>query len=192
MTKIYQETIIIIGIVVFLCFLIIKFGCIPSSRDIKVLKNELIQNKERNVRIQELTHRKDFFADMVKKVELYHNEVKELLPKQIKLSELFRELSVMAQDNQVALLSTKPIDEVGSNIISYSGQTGTKNQFKKSNIEIVLESNYDGLGKFIEALENNTLTIMTVKNLNIALDEKTKDPLRLKSVLTIEAYYQAG
>ncbi len=188
MIKIYRNTIIVLVGAAILFWLNLQFFYFPKLKEVKSLKQSLDKNRERNIRIQELAKNVDFFSNLVGRVEDYHREVKSLLPKQIKLSGLLRELSLLAENNNVTVLSIKPI-EGEDNIEDKEDEILA---FEKSDIQIVLECSYENLGRFIEAVEYNNLTVMAIKNINISLNEEVDDPSKLKVVLTIESYYKTG
>jgi len=190
MTKIFKEPLIIAGVTVALLWCMLQFLYFPQFQTIESYKDSLEKNKERNVRIQQLATQSDFFGTLVKKVAEYEREIQSMLPKQIKLSGLLRELSLLAENNNVAILSIRPIEK--DNIPSKVQQEAQKKGFITSDIEIVLESNYENLGRYIEAVENNNLTIMAIKNMQVEMNDEHNNPGRLKGILTIEAYYKAG
>ena len=188
MIKIYRNPIIIIAVSGILFWLNLQFFYFPKLDEVKILKQSLEKNRERNLRIQELAKNVDFFSNLVERVEEYHREVKSLLPKQIKLSGLLRELSLLAEKNDVTVLSIKPLESGDTEI----NETDIIEEFKKSDIQIILECSYENLGRYIEAVEYNNLTVMAIKDVYVTFNEKIKDPSRLKVVLTIESYYKTG
>ena len=193
MTKLYQETIIALVVVVALIWLTLQFIYIPMLQEVKVVKKSLGQNRERNVRIQELAAKPDFFTDLFTKIETYHREVKSMLPKEIKLSGLLRELSLLARKNHIEIISIKPMDT--QNI---QDEQTLESNFIKSDIKIICLSSFEDLGRYIESVENNNLTIMAIKDVSVSLEgggedeESGGNPSKLKGNLTIEAYYKGG
>jgi hypothetical protein len=201
MFKIYQKTGIVLGIGAVLLWGSIQFVYIAQLSKVKHLKMSLESNKQRNVRIDELGKDKDFFTNLMEKIEAYHQEVKSLLPKEIKLSGLLRELSVLGKKNDVTLLSIRPLESpnlepVVMNENEPIDQLEPVEQaempFLNSDIEIILECHYENLGRYVQAVENNTLTVMAIKDIHITADEKSDDISRLKVILLIEAFYKGG
>lgn len=185
--KIYRDTLITMIIVTAVAWMSVQGVIVPQIKDIKVMKSSLLRNKERNERIHELAKKPYFFDDLMKKIGQYHSDVRDLLPKRMKLSGLLKELSLLAKTNEVSLVSIKPLGS--ENMVRDS--EGQQETFIKSDIQIVLETDYESLGSYIESVENNNLTVMAIKDVRISLEE-SNDANSLKSVLTIEAFYKAG
>ena len=190
--KIYQKTYIVLGVGAVVLWLLIQFVYVPKLTQIKKLRTSLKKNKERNVRINDLGEDKDFFEDLMTKVNLYHSEVKSLMPKQIKLSGLLRELSILAKKNDVTLLSIRPLEntEIGESAPAQEAAEDLPGHYVSADIEIILECRYENLGRYVQAVENNSLTVMAIEDIHIKTDEKIDDPSRLKVILVIEAFYK--
>lgn len=116
MIKIYRNTIIILITAGVIFWINLQFFYFPKLDEVKGLQQSLEKNRERNLRIQELAKNVDFFSNLVERVEEYHREVKSLLPKRIKLSGLLRELSLLAEKNDVTVLSIKPLESEDTEI----------------------------------------------------------------------------
>jgi len=189
--KFYQKTGIVCGIGAALLWVSIQFLYVPQLSKVQTLRDSLVSNKQRNSRVNDLGKDKKFFDNLMIKITAYHKEVKLLMPKEIKLSGLLRELSILAQKNDVSLLSIRPLINKGNN-----GEPPSKKDmqsddlFVNTDIEIVLECRYENLGRYVQAVENNTLTVMAIKDIQISADAKIDDPSRLKVVVLIEAFYK--
>jgi Tfp pilus assembly protein PilO len=188
--KLDKKTYIVLGVGIFLLWILIQFVYLPKLSKVKNLQSSLQSNKQRNLRINDLGHDKEFFENLLNKVALYHDEVRSLMPKEIKLSGLLRELSVLAKKNDVTLLSIRPLDQSRSDGDRESGKDTVNEPFQSANIEIVLECRYEDLGRYVQAVENNNLTVMTIKNIHITSEGNVEDPSNLHVVLVIEAFYK--
>ncbi len=189
--KIYQGTMIAIVAGVVAVGGIFYFFYVPAAKEVRILKSELKKTAARNQRINKLGQDAKFFDDLISKVAMLQEELQSLMPKQVKLSALLRELSLLAKKNNVMLVSIKPVvqdDKFGDNgdVLANLPKNVTN-----SKIEIVLECSYENLGRYIKSIENNILTIMTVRNISIEPGED-KDPDKLNVHLTIDAFYQEG
>ncbi len=189
--KIYQGTMIAIVAGVVAVGGIFYFFYMPAAKEVRILKSELKKTAARNQRINKLGQDAKFFDDLISKVAMLQEELQSLMPKQVKLSALLRELSLLAKKNNVMLVSIKPVvqdDKFGDNgdVLANLPKNVTN-----SKIEIVLECSYENLGRYIKSIENNILTIMTVRNISIEPGED-KDPDKLNVYLTIDAFYQEG
>jgi len=190
--KITQKTYIVLGVGALIIWLLIQFLYVPQLQKIKQLKLSLASNKQRNMRINDLGQDKVFFDNLIAKVNLYHEEVKSLMPKEIKLSGLLRELSVLAKKNDVTLLSIRPLEQGSMNGSETKETDKLTELFQSADIEIVLECRYENLGRYVQAVENNNLTVMAIKDIHITADEKSEDASCLKVILDIEAFYKGG
>lgn len=189
--KLDKKTYIVLGFGILLIWILVQFFYVPKLGKIKGLKSSLQSNKQRNERINDLGQDKKFFDDLLQKVERYHEEVRAIMPKEIKLSGLLRELSVLAKKNDVSLLSIRPLDSAGKNIeATEKNDAAFTESFENSHIEIVLECRYEDLGRYVQAVENNNLTVMTIKNIHIQTEGELADYSKLKVILVIEAFYK--
>jgi DNA-binding protein len=190
--KIDQKAYIILGAGALIVWLMIQFMYVPQLKNIKMLQQSLESNKQRNLRVNQLGQDKKFFENLIEKVDRYHNEVRSLMPKEIKLSGLLRELSLLAKKNDVTLLSIRPLEQ-GNMAETETTETEKLTElFQSADIEIVLKCRYENLGRYVQAVENNNLTVMAIKDIHITADEEADDKADLKVVLVIEAFYKGG
>ena len=190
MKKIYETTYIVIGCVVLIAWLLIQFVYMPMLNDAKALKKTLDQHRERNMRIKQLAEKPDFFPELNSKIFEYHEEIKKMLPRPMKLSSLLRELSVLARQSSVNIISIKPIEREQIDV-TLGVDAVVEKPYETSKIQIYLECGYANFGQYIQSVENNDLTTMAVKNVTLNLDKENKNPQNLEGVLTVEAYYLA-
>lgn len=188
MKKIYETTIIVFVLFLAASWGLFQFMYMPMTKDLDVLKSTINQHKARNSRIKELAEQPDFFEGLVTKVGQYHEEIKQQLPRSIKLSALLRELSAMARKNNITIVSIKPI---GSQPYTLDGALGgNTNGYIKSEVQIIFESTYQGLADYVKSVEKNDLTIMTIKDLSLGIDRESSNNEILQGNLSIEAFYR--
>ena len=169
--KIYQNTIIVSVVAIVSIWFIVQFGFVPRFKKIKTYQKSLVENMERNKRIQSLVENEDFFADLLKKIAIRQDDVKQSLPKKLKVSGLLRELSFLAKKHTITVLSMKPIEVIEKSEGEEKEEEGELD-FKKVDVEIIAECTYSNLGEYIESIESNDLTIMAIKKMDMSIGKK--------------------
>ena len=106
--------------------------------DAKALKKTLDQHRERNMRIKQLAEKPDFFPELNSKIFEYHEEIKKMLPRPMKLSSLLRELSVLARQSSVNIISIKPIEREQIDV-TLGVDAVVEKPYETSKIQIYLE-----------------------------------------------------
>lgn len=184
MNKIHQGAIIIVAGALLIFFAVFQFMFVPMRKEIKVLKRSVKDNRNRNKRIQDLASQAAFFGALNKKVHDKHEMIKAQLPKEIKVSGLLRELSFLAEKNNVSIVSIRPIESTTPRLLD--------GNYSVTDIRIILECSYENLGRYFEAIEKTMLTVMAIKSVRLSSEDENSDATKLQGEVTIEAYYQGA
>ncbi len=187
--KIDQSLIIALVVGALVSWAMFQFVYMAKQKQIKVLEQSLTQTKERNGRINELGKSAGYFKGLMDRVATSHNSIHKYLPNEVKLSALLRELSVLAKRNEVNVLSIKPLEDYSSG--EEASASGVGEDYLRSKIEVLLDSEYDSLGSYINSIENNGLTVMTIKYIKLFVPEdRDVHSSNLSVNMIIEAFHK--
>jgi hypothetical protein len=178
-----------------LLFVGIQYFYMPKKTQLRMTKDKLAANYVRNERLRKLAENPQFFNDLMNKIDRHSKMIEQSLPREVKLSQILKELASLAAKNNINVLSIKPIEATSTTKTPDEKNQGDileseMKDFAKSDIQIIFESDYSHLGTYVHELETCSLTVVIVKELTIAVDEVTRDSSKLKVLLSLTTFYK--
>ena len=172
-----KTQIIIFGAIVLAIAVLFYMSYLKKSIETRTaLRAEVRQLEARVAQAQAIEARLDRFKKEVAEIEQRLETMKTILPSQKETPQVLRSVQEMAASNNLKILKFTPQPVM------------PKDFYVDWPIEIQVEGNYNGLGRFFEKISQST-RLIDVNKINIKAVEKSVDPVKtLTAVCTAKTF----